>query len=139
MIARSVPARDSLEAGLLAAHGGFRRIFFRDLALDVAIGAHEFERGRTQPVLVSIDLYLVPGPPPASDRLDAVFDYDRVRSGVMALLADGHIELQETLVERIAAMCLAFADVVAVRVSSQKTTVYPDVAGVGYEVVRVGG
>lgn len=139
MTARTAPARDSLEAGLLAAHGGFRRIFLRDLALDVAIGAHDFERGRTQPVLLSIDLYLVPGPPPEHDRLEAVFDYDRVRSGVMTLITDGHIVLQETLVERVAAMCLAFAGIAAVRVSSQKTTVYPDVAGVGYEVVRVRG
>ena len=47
-----------------------------DLALDVAIGAHDFERGRTQPVLLSIDLYLVPGPPPEHDRLEAVFERD---------------------------------------------------------------
>jgi len=90
-------------------------------------------------VLVSIDLYLVSGPPPASDRLESVFDYDRVRRGVLALVEAGHIELQETLVERVAAMCLAFAEVAAVRISSQKTTVYPDVAGVGYEVVRLRG
>ena len=37
----------------------------------------------------------------------------------------------------IATMCLGFEEVLAVRVSTEKTDIYPDVEGVGYELVRV--
>ena len=128
---------DAVEARLLGSGTAVRKIFLCALEIEMAIGVHEFEQGRTQPVLIDITLYLRDRPPPKDDRLDEVFDYDQVRDGAIALASAGHINLQETLVERIAAMCLAFDAVAAVRVASQKTAVYADVAGVGYEVVRL--
>ena len=47
------------------------------------------------------------------------------------------LEMQETLVEEIADLCFAFDAVAAVRVSSEKTDVYDDCAGVGCEAVRL--
>ena len=127
---------DAVEAQLLAAGQAVRKICFHGLTLDIAIGVHDFERGRTQPVRLDLTLYLADPAPPASDTLAAVFDYDQVRDGALALARSGHFNLQETLVERIAALCLDSPAVAVVRVASQKTGVYADVDGVGYEVVR---
>jgi len=72
---------------------------------------------------------------PAEDRIDAVLDYDFVRAGVQALVADRHFHLQETLCEAIAALCLADPRVERVTVRTSKPDVYPD-AAVGCEIVR---
>lgn len=113
-----------------------RKVFFRDLALDIAIGVHAQEQGRTQRVHLNLDIYLANTAPPQSDRLAEVFDYDRIRTGVLDLVAERHINLQETLVEEIAAYCFSFTEVMAVRVASEKVDIYPDVAGVGVALVR---
>lgn len=128
---------DAIAAHLVEGGAGeVRKIFFRDLALDIAIGVHAHERGRTQRVHLNLDLYLAPMATPKHDRLAEVFDYDRIRSGVLALVTDRHINLQETLVGEVAEYCLGFDEVVAVRVASEKIDIYPDVAGVGVALVR---
>ncbi|MBM3490909.1 MAG: dihydroneopterin aldolase [Alphaproteobacteria bacterium] len=113
-----------------------RRIFLRDFALDCRIGVHDFEQGRTQRVLINVDLYLAPPKAPAGDRLADVLDYDFVRREIAALVSGRHIKLQETLAEEIVALCLARAEVEGVRVSTEKLDVYPDCRSVGVEIVR---
>ena len=74
---------------------------------------------------------------PPEDRIEAVVDYDYLRTGILALATQGHIELQETLCDAVAALALAADPHIAeVRVRSMKLDVYPD-ARVGCEVVRV--
>ena len=116
-----------------------RKLFFRDLALDIAIGVHANEQGRTQRVHLNVDLYLADRPGPREDLLAEVFDYDQIRSGILGLIAGRHINLQETLVDEVAEFCLGFAEVAAVRVASEKVDIYPDVAGVGVALVRFKG
>jgi dihydroneopterin aldolase len=128
---------DAIAARLVeGAAAAVRKIFFRDLALDIAIGVHAHEQGRTQRVHLNLDIYLTDTAAPQADRLAEVFDYDAVRSGVLDLVAGRHINLQETLVEEVAAFCLAFDAVRAVRVASEKVDIYPDVAGVGVALSR---
>ncbi len=114
-----------------------RKIFFRDLILDTHIGVHESEQGRTQRLLMNVELYLEPPAAPLADDIANVFDYDQIRRGIRRLTRNGHINLQETLVEQIVELCLSFTEVRAVRASTAKPDVYPDVAAVGYEVTRI--
>jgi DNA polymerase-3 subunit alpha len=51
----------------------------------------------------------------------------------------GHVELQETLCDELAAALLAHPQVQAVRLSTCKPDVYPDCDGVGVEVFRLKG
>jgi len=137
MTSGAVPAIDRIEHLLLERWPAIRKIFFRDLEIHAQIGIHASEQGRTQPMLVNITLYLAPGQRPQHDSITEVFNYDQVRTGVRRLIDGRHINLQETLVEEIADLCLAFDAVVAVRVSTEKTDIYPDCAGVGVEAVRL--
>ena len=132
-----VPAIDRVEHLLLERFPAIRKIFFRDLEIDAHIGIHESKQGRPQPVLVNITLYLAPGARSQRDSIAEVFNYDEVRDGVHRLIDGRHINLQETLVEEIADLCLGFETVAAVRVSTEKTDVYADCAGVGCEAVRI--
>ena len=108
-----------------------------DVAMRLGIHAHEMEPQR---VRLSVEMTVRYPHPPSADAIDEVMDYDFVRTGIQELAAGPGFALQETLVEAIAAMCLADARVQRVRVRSMKLDVYPD-ARVGCEVVRdrVGG
>jgi len=58
-------------------------------------------------------------------------------NGARALTSDGHINLVETLAERIAALCLADARVSSVRVRVEKLDIYEQADSVGVEIERL--
>jgi dihydroneopterin aldolase len=114
---------------------GCRRIFLREVVLDANIGVHAFERQGSQRLVINVDLFApLAATTPRDDKLAEVLDYDFVANTVRTRIAQGHINLQETLVDDIARTLLAHPLVVAVRVSSEKPDVYEDVEAVGIEV-----
>jgi 7,8-dihydroneopterin aldolase/epimerase/oxygenase len=117
-----------------------RRIFLRDHTVPVHIGAHAFEKGVAQRLTFNVELFVpFEGSTPQADQLHEVVDYDFVRTLIAQRIAQGHIELQETLCDELCAQLLAHPRVHAVRLSTQKPDVYPDCAGVGVEVFRMKG
>jgi dihydroneopterin aldolase len=115
-----------------------RRIFLRDHEVSVQIGAHDFEKGQPQRVIFNVELFVpYASSTPQTDSLSEVVDYDFVREVIARRVADGHVELQETLCDDLAGRMLAHPQVWAVRLSSCKPDVYPDSAGVGVEVFRM--
>lgn len=115
-----------------------RRLFLRNHEVQVRIGVHAFEQLAPQRMLINVDLYVpLAQSTPQADRLDQVVDYDFVRREIATRVAQGHIQLQETLADDIAARLLAHPQVRAVRVSTEKPDVYPDCEAVGVEVFRL--
>lgn len=103
-----------------------------DVAMRLGIHPHEVDPQR---VRLSVRMTVTYPQPPSADAIDEVLDYDFVREGIRALADGPGFALQETLVEAVAALCLADDRVREVRVRSTKLDVYPD-ARVGCEVVR---
>jgi len=117
-----------------------RRLFLRDHVVPVHIGAHAFEKGVTQRLVFNVELFVpYASTTPKADKLAEVVDYDFVREVIAARLSQGHVELQETLCDDLAAQLLTHPQVRAVRLSTQKPDVYPDCVGVGVEVFRMKG
>lgn len=117
-----------------------RRLFLRDHVVPVHIGAHVFEKGVTQRLVFNVELFVpYASTTPKADKLAEVVDYDFVREVIAARLSQGHVELQETLCDDLAAQLLTHPQVRAVRLSTQKPDVYPDCVGVGVEVFRMKG
>ena len=112
-----------------------RRIFIRDLRLQVSIGIHDFEKDGPQTVVVNVDLLLGSAKAAHGDRIANVLNYDVVHDGIVTLAKSRHFNLQETLVEAILDLCLAQPGVIEARVSTEKPDVYKD-CRVGYEAVR---
>jgi 7,8-dihydroneopterin aldolase/epimerase/oxygenase len=114
-----------------------RRLFLRDWQIQANIGVHDFEHGSTQPITLNLDVYVdLAQYTPKHDDLSEVFDYDAVRAVVLERLARGHVNLQETLVDDLAHVLLQMKGVCAVRISSEKTRIYSDLAGIGIEIMR---
>jgi dihydroneopterin aldolase len=112
-----------------------RRLFLREVLLDANIGIHDFERAGRQRLVINVDVFvLLAVSTPRHDRINEVVDYDFVRLTIRRRIEQGHINLQETLVDDIARALLAHPSVAAVRVASEKPDVYDDVEAVGVEV-----
>jgi len=113
-----------------------RHVFVRDLELDANIGVYHRERGQTQPVRINVDLTVEEGEGPLEDKLSNVVDYGAVVDGIKDILAGGHLNLVETLAERVAAFCLSDQRVRVARVRIEKLQVVAEAVSVGVEIER---
>lgn len=107
------------------------RLHIDGLELDADIGFHEFERGRRQRIIVSIELEIEPAELPETDSITGAFDYDWVRQGVRDLVGSRRFDLQETLARAIIDLIAERREVIFVAVCTAKPDVYPDAAAVG--------
>lgn len=113
-----------------------RTLFVRDLELDCAIGVHPHERERRQRVVVNVALTLAEPGAAHRDSIAAVVSYEDIVEGVERLARGGHVNLVETLAERIAALCLRDRRVRRAKVRVDKPDVYERASSVGVEVER---
>lgn len=116
---------------------GLAHVFVRDLQVEAIVGVHEHEKNGPQPLTVSIDLTVREQPGGRSDTLQEVVDYEQVVRKVQAICAEGHVNLIETLAERIAASCLEDKRVHAVRVRIEKPEAFSECSSVGIEIERL--
>ncbi|MFM8928764.1 MAG: dihydroneopterin aldolase [Betaproteobacteria bacterium] len=115
-----------------------RRLFLRNYEVWINIGVHDFEKRGEQRVLINVELYVPLGmSTPQADKLDEVVDYDFIRRTIAQRVSQGHIHLQETLVDEVLQLMLAHPQVRAARVSTEKPDVYPDCDAVGVEVFGI--
>ncbi|TQK05110.1 dihydroneopterin aldolase [Herbaspirillum sp. SJZ107] len=115
-----------------------RRLFLRNYEVMINIGVHDFEKKGEQRVLINVDLYIpLAQSTPKDDQLEEVVDYDFMRETIARRMAQGHVQLQETLCDDVVKAMLAHPRVRAVQVSTMKPDVYPDCEGVGVEVFQI--
>ena len=113
-----------------------RRMFICDLLLDCWIGVYRHERDADQRVRINIDL-TVRDDRPADDSIANVINYDDIVAGVKAIVNSGHINLVETLADRIGDVCMEDPRVLTARVRVEKLDAVAEAAGVGVEIERV--
>ena len=112
------------------------RILVRDLVLKCSIGIHDHELLAPQRVRINVDMTVLERAGPLCDDIANVVSYEDVIEGIKTLLADGHINLVETLAEKIAELCLGDGRVETARIRVEKLDVYAEAASVGIEIER---
>ncbi|MCB1526968.1 MAG: dihydroneopterin aldolase [Hyphomicrobiaceae bacterium] len=110
------------------------RIFVRDYVLPIHIGVYPEEQGITQKVGFTVEAEVATPGAARHDQIAEVPSYDDILKGIRAIVSEGHINLVETLAERIASHCLNDKRIVQVRVRIEKLERGPDAVGV--EIVR---
>ena len=110
-----------------------RHVFIRNLELPAQIGVWRHEHGKEQPVRINVDL-AVEDLIDLGDDLKKVVDYGVIEGKIRAILAEGHLNLVETLAEEVAAHCLAHPRAASVKVTIEKLDKEP--GAVGVEIVR---
>jgi dihydroneopterin aldolase len=122
---------------IASASRGIRHLFVRDLMLACRIGVHPHEHAAPQRVRVNLDLGVIDQGAPEGDSLAGVVDYAQLVQRVRSSTESGHVNLVETLAERLASLCLEDARVRSARVRIEKLDALADVAAVGVEIERL--
>lgn len=125
------------DSGLASAGGHIRHVFVRDLVIKTEIGITPHEKHTAQRIIVNVDLAVRDIPVHESDAYSDVVCYDDVTKKVRALAAEGHVNLVETLGERIASACLQDKRVLSARVRIEKPDIFEDCKSVGIEIERL--
>jgi len=112
-----------------------RHVFIRNLEVLAKIGVRGHERGKLQPVRLNVDL-AVEDVAQLEDRLDTVVDYGEITRKIRAIVDKGHINLAETLAERIAQACFEDTRVKTARVRVEKLHAVPGAESAGVEIER---
>jgi len=114
---------------------GIRHVFIRNLEALAQIGIYGHEQGKLQPVRINVDL-AVEDVIAVEDKLEKVVDYATIEQAIRALIAAGHINLAETLAERIADASFADPRVKSARVRVEKLHALPGAESAGVEIER---
>ena len=113
------------------------RIFVKGLMLQASIGVHPHEYEATQPIIIDVGLDMADMKLPKEDRLHETLDYGLVAEKCEELALQAHVQLVETLAERIADWALSADErvqSVAVRIEKPQALLKAETAGV--EVVK---
>jgi dihydroneopterin aldolase len=111
------------------------KVFVRDLVLSAQIGVHQHEKLGTQRVRINLEL-LCTEHPAIKDDLANVVNYAHLVEQVRAIVDEGHINLVETLADRVAQACLVDRRVQSAKVRVEKLDVFQEADSVGVEIER---
>ena len=109
-------------------------VLIRNLEILARIGVHGHEHGKPQPVRINVALTATVVS--AEDRLENAVDYEAVTEKIRAITVAGHVNLAETLAERIAASCLEDPRVIRARIRVEKLHALAGAEAAGVEIER---
>ena len=114
-----------------------RRIFFSQLALDAHIGILEHELRATQPLHIDADFDLDVSQDVDDQNIQSVLDYRLLRQAIVDECTRSHINLLETLSERVVNRVFnEFPEINRARIRISKPLAFSDCAAVGIEITR---
>jgi dihydroneopterin aldolase len=109
------------------------KLFVHDLVLAISVGAYAQEREKRQRVRFNVDVEIARPSAEARDMRD-VFSYDLIADTIRRVASKGHVELLETLAERIARDLLGHPAIARLTLRLEKLDVGPAIVGI--EIVR---
>ena len=111
------------------------KVFVRALRVDAEVGVYAHEHGRSQPLVIDVELDVAPT---VGDHIAGAVNYELVAAQAQAIAAEGHVKLIETFAERLARACLEDSRVSRARVRVEKPeALAPHAAAAGVEIVLV--
>lgn len=69
---------------------------------DCVVGIYEFERVKTQPLIVSVEMHVDVKKAVASEKIEDTVDYAKVRDVIVKTIVDGKFQLIETAADHVA-------------------------------------
>lgn len=120
-------------------HTSHTNIFVQGLEVLASIGVHPHEHETAQPIIIDVKLDMGALAAPEDDRLAETLDYSVVADKAAEFAQEAHVQLVETLANRIAEWALnTDARVLAatVRISKPHALINADAAGVELTLVR---
>tara|TARA_B100000925_G_scaffold285990_2_gene263067 strand:+ start:53 stop:457 length:405 start_codon:yes stop_codon:yes gene_type:complete len=117
---------------------GLRHVFVNRLAVEASIGIHPHERENKQTIWLTIDAGVLEDSA-TPEAIGDVVCYENMSKIAVALASDGHIDLVETLAERIADRLMQDPRLIQIRVQIEKPQAIEQAASVGIAISRLRG
>ncbi|CAI8214665.1 MAG: Dihydroneopterin aldolase [Alphaproteobacteria bacterium] len=117
---------------------GLRHVFVNRLAVAASIGIHPHERENKQTIWLTIDAGVLEDDA-TPEAIGDVVCYEDICKVATALAGEGHIDLVETLAERIADRLMQDPRLVQIRVQIEKPEAIDEAASVGIAISRLRG
>ncbi|MBB5215734.1 dihydroneopterin aldolase [Parapusillimonas granuli] len=114
-----------------------RRIFFSQISLDARIGILEHELRATQPLHIDAEFDVDVGQKVQDQNIHTVLDYRLLRHAIVDECTRAHVNLLETLSERVVDRIFnEFHEVRFAKIRISKPLAFSDCAAVGIELQR---
>jgi 7,8-dihydroneopterin aldolase/epimerase/oxygenase len=131
-----MPKKPMISHHVASGRNKLRHVFVRDLEVMATLGIYDHEKVTPQRITVNIDLSVKEADGPMADDISHVVSYEIIVKKVESIIAEGHVNLVETLCEKFAQACLRDQRVVAARVRIEKPDIIPNARSVGVEIER---
>lgn len=108
-----------------------RKLSIIDYSVDMSVGVYDEEKRKTQNVVFTVDVWV-----PMADGADSYWDYTAIVQAVDAIVAGGHVGLQEEIHTLLFERLFADKRVRAVRILTKKTQALARAAAAAVETFR---
>ncbi len=108
-------------------------IFVKQMRVNVRIGLQAYEKGKPQPLLVSVELFTAPSYLAAVDE-SKIIDYALIHEAVKSWETRPHVDLIETYLKELLDLAFGFEDINACRASISKPAIFEEAEGAGLTV-----
>ena len=112
------------------------KILINELTLDAFIGIHDFEKKKKQKISISLSLDVDDNISGIEHKIENFVSYEHIVADIKSLLKNGHIDLLETLGEKIVDLCFKDERVMTIKIKLEKLEVFKETSSVGLEIFR---
>ena len=112
------------------------KILIKNLILSASIGIHQFEKKKKQKISISLEIDAEDNIPYVNHKIENFVSYEFIVKDIKNLINKGHVELLETLGEKIFKICFNDPRIRNVKVKLEKLEVFSEADSVGIEVQR---
>jgi (5-formylfuran-3-yl)methyl phosphate synthase len=132
------PGRDDLRILSARGHapgdgGDYDKLIVRDFVIDMSVGAYAFEHAKPQRVKFDVVAEVRRRTTAPKDMRD-VFSYDIIMDTIRTAVTEGHVDLLETLADKISRRLLGHPDIAVLHLKLEKLDLGPAIVGV--EITR---
>ncbi len=110
------------------------KIIIRNFLLPISIGIYDKEKKDPQNVLLNIELQVLPVV--TKDDISTVVHYGEVVQKIQKIAEEKHINLLETLAEKILSVCFSYESVTGAVVRAEKIDIFDTIDGIGVELSK---
>ena len=112
------------------------KILINDLTLDAFIGIHDFEKKKKQKIAISLSLDVNDNISGIEHKIENFVSYEHIVADIKSILKSGHVDLLETLGEKIVDLCFTDERVMTIKLKLEKLEVFKETKSVGIEIFR---
>ena len=112
------------------------KILINDLTVDTFIGIHDFEKKKKQKIAISLSLDVNDNISVIEHKIENFVSYEHIVADIKSILKMGHIDLLETLGEKIVDLCFKDERVMTIELKLEKLDVFKETRSVGIEIFR---